>query len=120
MRRNLNEAITHIQVQKPQGQALPNGFAHSEPAWITPASMGMGLHSEWPNPPGWDRFAATAVPADRHVRSFAGGWFKVLSFSGREDHITLEMEDQIIPLFPRERIKLPWKERIKLLTKGED
>lgn len=43
-----------------------------------------------------------AVPADRQV---AGLKFQA---SQVEDHITLEMEDQIIPLFPREGIKLPW------------
>lgn len=52
--------------------------------------------------PGRERFAGMAVPADRQV---AGLKFQA---SQVEDHITLEMEDQIIPLFPREGIKLPW------------
>lgn len=47
--RNLNEAITCIQAQVPQGQAVPNGFAHSGPAWITLASVGMDLLEELPD-----------------------------------------------------------------------
>lgn len=65
-------------LQRPKVRQVPNGFAGSEPAWITPASVGME--------PGRDHFAAMTAPADRQACSFASGWFKVLSFSGRGSH----------------------------------
>lgn len=60
LQRNSNEAIAHSSAPKPRGQAVPKGFAPSQPARIPPSSE----------------------PAARRVPSSAGGWLSASSCPG--------------------------------------